>query len=68
MAPTSHAFPSGGLGFLRERLQLVFQDPMGSLDPRMKVRDIVAEPLVSQGKRDTLPRVLELLEAVGAAV
>lgn len=57
--------PERRLGFLRERLQLVFQDPMGSLDPRMKVRDIVAEPLVSQGKRDNLPRVLELLEAVG---
>ena len=57
--------PERRLGFLRERLQLVFQDPLGSLDPRMKVRDIVAEPLVSQGKRDNLPRVLELLEAVG---
>lgn len=57
--------PERDLGFLREQLQLVFQDPMGSLDPRMKVRDIVAEPLVAQGKRDTLPRVLELLEAVG---
>ena len=57
--------PERRLGFLRERLQLVFQDPMGSLDPRMKVRDIIAEPLVSQGKRDNLPRVLELLEAVG---
>lgn len=57
--------PERRLGFLREQLQLVFQDPMGSLDPRMKVRDIIAEPLVAQGKRDTLPRVLELLEAVG---
>ena len=57
--------PEQRLGFLREKLQLVFQDPMSSLDPRMKVRDIIAEPLVAQGKRDTLPRVLELLEAVG---
>jgi len=57
--------PERHLGFLREQLQLVFQDPMGSLDPRMNVRDIIAEPLVAQGKRDTLPRVLELLEAVG---
>ena len=57
--------PERRLGFLREQLQLVFQDPMGSLDPRMNVRDIIAEPLVAQGKRDTLPRVLELLEAVG---
>lgn len=53
------------LAFLRERLQLVFQDPMGSLDPRMRVGDIVAEPLVAQGQRDHRARVGELLEAVG---
>ncbi|MGB8384495.1 MAG: ATP-binding cassette domain-containing protein [Dermatophilaceae bacterium] len=57
--------PERSLGFLRVRLQLVFQDPMGSLDPRMRVRDIVAEPLAARGDRDTLPRVLELLDAVG---
>ncbi|MFI6290547.1 ATP-binding cassette domain-containing protein [Nonomuraea sp. NPDC050790] len=52
------------LRFLRNDLQIVFQDPMSSLDPRMRVRDIVAEPLVAQG----LPvgtRVAELLEEVG---
>jgi len=53
------------LGFLRQRLQLVFQDPMSSLDPRMRVRDIVAEPLVAQGVGDRDGRVQELLEAVG---
>jgi peptide/nickel transport system ATP-binding protein len=53
------------LRFLRERLQLVFQDPMSSLDPRMRVRDIVAEPLVAQGKGASGGRVAELLEAVG---
>ncbi len=53
------------LRFLRERLQLVFQDPMGSLDPRMRVRDIIAEPLVAQGRGDHGGRVGELLEAVG---
>ncbi|MGV1007025.1 MAG: ATP-binding cassette domain-containing protein [Dermatophilaceae bacterium] len=57
--------PERSLGFLRERLQLVFQDPMGSLDPRMRVRDIVAEPLVARGHRDTTARVLQLLDAVG---
>lgn len=53
------------LRFLRERLQLVFQDPMGSLDPRMRVRDIVAEPLVAQGVPGRRERVAELLHAVG---
>ncbi|MFK5582776.1 MULTISPECIES: ATP-binding cassette domain-containing protein [unclassified Serinicoccus] len=54
------------LGWLREQLQLVFQDPMSSLDPRMRVRDIVAEPLVAQGRRDgNADRVTELLERVG---
>lgn len=53
------------LGFLRRQLQFVFQDPMGSLDPRMRVRDIVAEPLVAQGHPNPTYRVSELLEAVG---
>ncbi|WP_347352842.1 dipeptide/oligopeptide/nickel ABC transporter ATP-binding protein [Intrasporangium sp.] len=53
------------LRFLREELQFVFQDPMGSLNPRMRVRDIIAEPLVARGKRDNRVRVLELLRAVG---
>lgn len=53
------------LGFLRSSLQLVFQDPMGSLDPRMRVRDIIAEPLVAQGLPGQATRVAELLDAVG---
>ncbi|HEX5968479.1 MAG TPA: dipeptide/oligopeptide/nickel ABC transporter ATP-binding protein, partial [Intrasporangium sp.] len=60
--------PERRLRFLRDRLQMVFQDPMGSLDPRMRVRDIVAEPLVAQGNHDRdarEARVHELLEAVG---
>ncbi len=57
--------PERRLGPLRERLQLVFQDPMGSLDPRMRVGDIVAEPLVAQGRGDHRARVAELLEEVG---
>jgi peptide/nickel transport system ATP-binding protein len=62
------AVPERRRGFLRSQLQVVFQDPMGSLDPRMRVRDIVAEPLVAQGKGDRASRerrVAELLAEVG---
>ena len=53
---------------LRSKMQMVFQDPYGSLNPRMKVQDIIAEPLLvhtklSPGER--LKRVHELLEGVG---
>ncbi|WP_020663517.1 ABC transporter ATP-binding protein [Amycolatopsis benzoatilytica] len=55
------SLPERKLRFLRQELQIVFQDPMGSLDPRMRVRDIVSEPL---GRRSP-ERVAELLAAVG---
>jgi oligopeptide/dipeptide ABC transporter ATP-binding protein len=52
----------------RRQCQFIFQDPYGALDPRMKIRDIVGEPIAVEGKlgrgeRDG--RVLELLELVG---
>ncbi len=50
---------------LRERLQLVLQDPMSSLDPRMRVKGIVAEPLVAQGLAADVGRVADLLREVG---
>ena len=53
------------LGFLRRAVQIVFQDPMGSLDPRMRVRDIVAEPLQVQGFPDVDEAVGTALEQVG---
>lgn len=51
---------------LRENLQIVFQDPFASLDPRMRVADIVAEPLVAAGveRDERLARVESMLEAV----
>lgn len=57
--------PERKLGFLRKRVQVVFQDPMGSLDPRMRVRDIIAEPLAGRRDVDAGARVEELLDAVG---
>ena len=53
----------------RKRMQIVFQDPYASLDPRMTVGDIVGEPLdiqkVCQSKSERQERVLELLNLVG---
>jgi len=55
----------GDLTRLRRSVQMVFQDPMGSLDPRMLVRDIIAEPLRSlRIGGDHRRRTEELLEAV----
>lgn len=51
---------------LRREVQVVFQDPVSSLDPRMRVRDIVLEPLrVMRLPGDGGARVRELLDAVG---
>jgi oligopeptide/dipeptide ABC transporter ATP-binding protein len=53
----------------RRDLQVVFQDPLASLDPRMTVRDIVAEPLESfspdLGRDEITQRVARLLKRVG---
>ena len=63
--------PNGGtvryLGGDRAReVQVVFQDPVSALDPRMRVADIVAEPLrVLRIAGDRPARVRELLDAVG---
>ncbi len=52
---------------LRRRVQIVFQDPMASLDPRMTVGDIITEPLRAQGadRAEAARRVPELLRQVG---
>ncbi|MGX1694434.1 ABC transporter ATP-binding protein [Microbacterium keratanolyticum] len=52
---------------LRRDIQIVFQDPMGALDPRMTVADVIAEPLRAIGvDRDTAnARVDELMDLVG---
>jgi len=53
---------------LRRRMQIIFQDPFGSLNPRMTVGRIVGEPIAvheSAGKEERLERVKDLLERVG---
>ena len=50
----------------RKQIGVVFQDPMGALNPRMLIKDIVSEPLVIHGKTDNMRnRVIELLNNVG---
>lgn len=58
----------GEMRALRRRMQIIFQDPYSSLDPRMKVGSIIAEPLEihSVGNRkEQKDRVAELLRVVG---
>ncbi|TRW87971.1 ABC transporter ATP-binding protein [Mycolicibacterium sp. 018/SC-01/001] len=53
---------------LRSRIQMVFQDPYGSLDPHLSAVDIVAEPLRQRGvrsARDRRARAAELIDRVG---
>lgn len=54
---------------IREHMQIVFQDPYSALDSRMRVGDIIEEPLIInrlyQNKTERRERVLELMEQVG---
>ena len=52
---------------LRSDLQMVFQDPYASLNPRLPIRDIVGEPMVIHGigRKEAKQRVGDLLERVG---
>jgi len=68
------AVGSGEMRRFRRDLQIIFQDPFASLDPRFRVEDIITEPLIihSDVRRDSRPgraklggRVAELLRAVG---
>jgi oligopeptide/dipeptide ABC transporter ATP-binding protein len=55
------------LNTVRRKMQIVYQDPTTSLDPRMLVKDIVSEPLIVQGLakgQDAKKRVLEILDKV----
>jgi oligopeptide/dipeptide ABC transporter ATP-binding protein len=54
---------------IRKNMQIVFQDPYSSLHPRMKIQDIIAEPLIVSGmmpdKQQRKTRVVELIKMVG---
>jgi oligopeptide transport system ATP-binding protein len=59
----------GSLNAVRERMQVIFQDPYSSLNPRMKVGDIIGEPMKVHGicseRRERAQRVAELLAMCG---
>ncbi len=60
--------PAAELRSARERLQIVFQDPLGALDPRMTVAELVAEPLREfrpDSTREHRMQVTQMLERVG---
>jgi ABC-type glutathione transport system ATPase component len=72
------AASGGELRRLRRDMQIIFQDPFSALDPRMRVEDLIAEPLVihkngraddgrpaGNGKSDIRSQVCDLLRAVG---
>jgi oligopeptide transport system ATP-binding protein len=60
------------LDTLRRDVQMIFQDPLASLDPRMSIGDIVADPLRTHapqlGRKEIERRVLTMLERVGLSV
>jgi peptide/nickel transport system ATP-binding protein len=60
--------PKGELRALRRQMQMIFQDPFSSLNPRMTLADIVGEPLLVHGvgsPQERTDRVVELLRLVG---
>ena len=65
------AYASADALALRRRLQMIFQDPYASLNPRWRVRDIVGEPLLEHGlapvAAERHERVAALLQSVGLA-
>ena len=63
-----HTLPPRELREARRDMQMVFQDPYGSLDPRQTVQRIVTEPLVAQGEKraaDLRQRASAVLDSVG---
>lgn len=61
------SLPAGHLRRLRRRMQMVFQDPYSSLDPRYTIAEVLAEPFRVQGDRIGRDQVAHLLSQVGLA-
>ena len=63
------ALDAAGMREARRSMQIIFQDPYGSLNPRMTVEDMVAEPLMLHGvpRAERRGRVREILALVGLA-
>lgn len=64
-------FKSGQIHKIRQNMQMIFQDPYSSLNPRMTVQELIAEPLiinkVCANKNEVFQKVSELMETVGLA-
>ena len=62
------ALDAAGLKAMRRKVQMVFQDPMAALNPRMKIADLIAEPLLIHGigtPAERMARAAELMARVG---
>ena len=64
-------YKKGQIHKIRQDMQMIFQDPYSSLNPRMSVQDLIAEPLlinkVCKNKAEVFDKVSELMETVGLA-
>ncbi len=62
------AMPRKRLSRVRRQMQMIFQDPFSSLNPRMRIGDAIAEPMIAHGiarKREAHDRAINLLDKVG---
>lgn len=63
-----NSLDAAGMRAMRRRMQIIFQDPVASLNPRLRVRDVIAEGLVAHGvgsRRERDDKVAALLDEVG---
>ncbi len=68
MAGTITSLPATAMRALRRDMQIIFQDPFSSLNPRMSVGNLIAEPMLAHGlatSADVHARVADMLRTVG---